>query len=132
MLADKRKVLAFADSRQEATFFAWYAENSYETLCDRNLMLRAIGAGPVGPEGLSIDDPRNRLLGQWEQADLFEVSDTGEGKNRKVLKAILRAALTDERRLSLSGVGLVRWHRTTVIFPNLSEIPCPDGCNLGL
>ena len=27
---DRRKVLAFTDSRQEAAFFAWYAENSYE------------------------------------------------------------------------------------------------------
>ena len=26
----RRKVLAFADSRQEAAFFAWYAEDSYE------------------------------------------------------------------------------------------------------
>ena len=65
--------------------------------------------GPVGPEGLSIDDLRNRLLGQWEKAGLFEASDTSEGKNRKVLTAILREAVTDERRLSLSGVGLVRW-----------------------
>ncbi len=106
---DRRKVLAFADSRQEAAFFAWYAEDSYEKLRDRNLMLRAIKAGPVGPEGLSIDDLRNRLRGQWEQAGLFEASDTSEGKDRKVLTAILREALTDERRLSLSGVGLVRW-----------------------
>ena len=34
---NKRKVLAFADNRQEAAFFAWYAEDSYEKLCDRNL-----------------------------------------------------------------------------------------------
>ena len=117
---DKRKVLAFADSRQEAAFFAWYAENSYETLRDRNLMLRAIKAGPVGPEGLSIDDLRNRLLGQWEQAGLFEASDTPEGKNRKVLTAILREALTDEKRLSLSGVGLVRWF---VAIPDELRLP---------
>ena len=104
-----RKVLAFADSRQEAAFFAWYAEDSYEKLRDRNLMLRALKDGPVDPEGLSIDDLRNRLLKQWDRADLFKGSDTTESKNRMVLVSILREALTDERRLSLAGVGLVKW-----------------------
>ena len=107
--AEGRKVLAFADSRQEAAFFAWYAEDSYQKLRDRNLMLRAMKDGPADPEGLSIDDLRNRLLKQWAQAGLFKGADTREGKDRKVLKSILQEALTDEKRLSLSGVGLVRW-----------------------
>lgn len=107
--AERRKVLAFADSRQEAAFFAWYAEDSYEKLRDRNLMLRAIKAAAVNAEGLSIDDLRNRLLKEWERADLFSKADTREQKDRRVLASILREALTDERRLSLSGVGLVKW-----------------------
>ena len=105
----RRKVLAFADSRQEAAFFAWYAENSYEKLRDRNLILRAIKAAPVDHGGLSISDLQSRLLVQWERAGLFKASDTGESRNRKVLTAVLREAVTDERRLSLSGVGLVKW-----------------------
>ena len=106
---DRRKVLAFADSRQEAAFFAWYAEDSYEKLRDRNFMLRAIKAGEVDAEGLSIDDLRNRLLKQWELAGLFSEADTREQRNRQVLTSILREALTDEKRLSLSGVGLIKW-----------------------
>lgn len=106
---DRRRVLAFADSRQEAAFFAWYAEDSYEKLRDRNLIRQAIKSGPVGLEGLSIGDLRNRLLAEWERAGLFKASDTSESRNRQVLTAILREAVTDERRLSLSGVGLVRW-----------------------
>ena len=106
---DRRKVLAFADSRQEAAFFAWYAEDSYEKLRDRNLMLRAIKAGEVDAEGLSIDDLRNRLLKQWEEAGLFSRADTREQRDRRVLTSILREALTDETRLSLHGVGLVKW-----------------------
>ncbi len=117
---DKRRVLAFADSRQEAAFFAWYAEDSYEKLRDRNLILRAIKAGNVAKEGLSIDDLENRLLKQWEQAGLFGASETGEGKNRRVLTSILREALTDERRLSLGGVGLVTWF---VRLPDDLELP---------
>ena len=117
---DRRKVLAFADSRQEAAFFAWYAEDSYAKLRDRNLMLRAMKAGPIDPEGLSIEDLRIRLFKEWEATDLFDDSDTKETRDRKVLTSILTEALTDERRLSLSGVGLVRWF---VKIPNDVELP---------
>ena len=105
----RRKVLAFADSRQEAAFFAWYAEDSYGKLRDRNLILRAIVSEPVAGEGLSIDDLRNRLLREWDAAGLFSEAETGEQRTRRVLTSILREAMTDERRLSLAGVGLVRW-----------------------
>ena len=106
---NKRKVLAFADSRQEAAFFAWYAQDSYEQLRDRNLILRAVNMGTVGDEGLSIDDLRNRLLKQWRRAGLFSNANTREQKSRQALTSILREALTDKKRLSLSGVGLVKW-----------------------
>ena len=72
-------------------------------------MLRAINAEPISEEGLSIDDLRNRLLRQWEQAGLFSKAETREQRDRQVLTSILREALTDKKRLSLSGVGLVKW-----------------------
>ena len=105
----KRKVLAFADSRQEAAFFAWYVEDSYEKLRDRNLIFRAIHSEQVASEGLSVDDMRNRLLKQWAHAGLLSEADTREHRSRKVLTSILREAMTNEKRLSLSGVGLVKW-----------------------
>ena len=119
-----RKLLAFADSRQEAAFFAWYAEDSYRKLRDRNLMLRALQASPIAPDGLSIDDFRSRLLNQWDQAMLFSAADTAEGRYRKVLESLLREALTDERRLSLSGVGLVEW---SVKIPDDVALPASAG-----
>ena len=117
---DGRKVLAFADSRQEAAFFAWYAQDSYDKLRDRNLMLRALQEGPIDPEGLSIDDLQNRLSRQWEGAGLFSAADSREQKTRRVLTAILREAVTDERRLSLAGVGLAKW---TVKLPERLALP---------
>ena len=116
----RRKVLAFADSRQEAAFFAWYVEDSYQKLRDRNLLFRAIKAGQVDAEGLSIDDLGNRLLRQWDQAGLFKASDTRETRRRRVLTAILREALAEEKRLSLSGVGLVKWF---VKLPDSVDFP---------
>ena len=106
---DGRKVLAFADSRQDAAFFAWYAEDSYLKLRDRNQMLCALGVDRVAPEGLGIEGLRNRLVKQWDNAGIFDKPDTGEDKNRKVLTAIFREAVTNEKRLSLAGVGLVKW-----------------------
>ncbi len=118
----RRKVLAFADSRQEAAFFAWYAEDSYRKLRDRNLLYRALTRDVVGSEGLSIDDIASRLQVEWEQAGLFRVSDTREARRRQILTSVLREIVTDERRLSLAGVGLVRW---MVALPD--DLPLP-GC----
>ena len=117
---ERRKVLAFADSRQEAAFFAWYAEDSYEKLRDRNFILRAIRSEPVAEEGLSIDDLRNRLLRELDKVGLFSESDTREQRSRHVLTPILREAMTDEKRLSLSGVGLWLWF---VAVPGCMRIP---------
>lgn len=112
--AKERKILAFADSRQKAAFFAWYAEDSYEKLRDRNLIFKAITSERVADEGLSIDDLRNRLLKQWEKAKLSSETDTRETdtrehRTRRVLTSILREAMTNEKRLSLNGVGLIKW-----------------------
>ena len=117
---DRRKVLAFADSRQEAAFFAWYAEDSYAKLRDRNLVLKAILSEPVAEEGLSIEDLRSRLLRVWEEAGLFREADTREQRSRRVLTSILREAVTEEKRLSLAGVGLVRWF---VALPRDLRVP---------
>ena len=106
---DKRKILAFADSRQEAAFFAWYAEDSYLKLIDRNLIYRSMMSGDVLEEGLSIDDLKNRLIGQYNRIELFDESVTEEHRKRRALTAIFREAITDEKRLSLAGVGLAQW-----------------------
>ena len=116
----ERKVLAFADSRQEAAFFAWYAEESYRNLRDKNLLLRALRKKPIATEGLSIKDLKNRLVREWDGAGLFKESETNETRGEKVLQAIFGEALTDERRISLSGVGLVEWF---VHIPDSIELP---------
>ena len=118
--AERRKVLAFADSRQEAAFFAWYAQDSYEKLRDRNLILRAMRSGPIDPEGLSMADVVSRLAHEWGASGLFKESDTRESRERAVLGSVFAEALTEERRLSLAGVGLVKW---TVKIPRDVRLP---------
>ena len=115
-----KRVLAFADSRQEAAFFAWYAQDSYEKLRDRNLIMQAINRESVGRKGLSIDDLANRLIREWQERGLFKEVATDETRKRRVLTAVLREALTDEKRLSLAGVGLVEWFVQT---PDALQLP---------
>ena len=105
----KSKVLAFADNRQGAAFFAWYVEDSYEDIRDRNLILSAMKSANIPSEGLSITDLSGRLLAQREQANLFKRKQTYEERKQITLKSIFREALTDKTRLSLEGVGLVQW-----------------------
>lgn len=117
---ERRKVLAFADSRQEAAFFAWYAQDSYEKLRDRNLILRAMRSGAIDPEGLSVADLGSRLVHEWNASGLFKESDTSESRQRAVRGSIFAEVLTEERRLSLAGVGLVKWR---VRIPSDLQIP---------
>ena len=105
----RARVLAFADNRQGAAFFAWYIEDSYKDIRDRNLILRAMDIMPISTEGLSITDLSKRLLTQQEKVNLFSQSQTLEGKRQKMFELIFREALTDKRRLSLEGVGLIQW-----------------------
>lgn len=116
----RQRVLAFADSRQEAAFFAWYAEDSYEKIRNRNYFLRALREYEIDSDGLSIGDLRNRLLKLWTKHQLFTETQTTEDKNREVLKSILFEALTDDKRLSLAGVGLVEWF---IDIPNDLKMP---------
>jgi len=116
---DRRKILAFADSRQEAAFFAWYAEDSYGKLRDRNLILRAF-RGAYGNEALSLDDLAESLRKVCEANEFFLASDTKETKRRKTYEMICREIISDQPRISLEGVGLIKWF---VELPEEFQLP---------
>ena len=110
---EARKILAFADSRQDAAFFAWYAEDSYTTVRDRNLMLRALRMNrypsSAGRSPLSVEDLGQRLMRVRQECSVNPASDTMETQMRRSYRAILAEILSEDVRLSLSGVGLARW-----------------------
>lgn len=107
---DRRRVLSFADSRQEAAFFAWYAENSYGDIVDRNSILRALTDQPIDGEALSASDLADRLRNYWDsRPSKFTETDTAASKRTKAMKAVWSEALTEDKRISLMGVGLAKW-----------------------
>lgn len=107
---DRRKVLAFADSRQEAAFFAWYLEDSYKDILSRNLILKAAKQlGPYSHSGLSLQDLAHALRDIYREKEIMQSTASDLGRKREAWRALYREFLTDEPRISLEGVGLVRW-----------------------
>ncbi len=106
----RRKVLGFADGRQDAAFFAWYLQDSYGRVAARNLVLASLRA--CAEEGYSTVSLRTlaahttRLL--QRRAVIPESADELDAK-KIAWVYVLREMLSDEQRTSLEGVGLVEW-----------------------
>ena len=116
-----KKVLAFADGRQEAAFFAWYLEDSYRGILGRNLILKAVQtAHPHTQEGLSLRALSAHLFHQFPDAFREKPSDRKPEILPNIWRALYREYLTDEQRISLEGVGLVQW---SVEWPDWFMIP---------
>ena len=118
---ERRKILAFADGRQEAAFFAWYLDDSYQDVLQRNLLLKTIQrAGANAPEGLGLGDVAHELRNTYRQEKVFPATKSDLELRREAWRAVYRELLTDETRLSLEGVGALRW---TLELPEWIEIP---------
>lgn len=106
----RKKVLAFADGRQEAAFFAWYLEDSYKDILSRNLLLKVVrNLTPHTVEGLSLRELATALRDLFREKTIFPPATGDLEVLREAWRRIYRELLTDEPRISLEGVGLVRW-----------------------
>ncbi|MBD3347818.1 MAG: DEAD/DEAH box helicase, partial [Candidatus Eisenbacteria bacterium] len=105
----RQKVLAFADGRQEAAFFAWYLQDTYEAIHSRVLVLRALrqitgtGVSEVGLHELALE------IRELLKSEGASVPLTDRERLQSAWVHLLRELLTDQPRISLEGVGLVRW-----------------------
>lgn len=104
----KKKVLAFADSRQQAAFFAWYLDDSYQSLLSRVLIFRALeDLAPHGPASFSV--LADHLIQIHEDNDFFLGTLHDLEKKKLVWQRIYSEFLTEEANQSLEGVGLIRY-----------------------
>jgi len=117
----RRKVLAFADGRQEAAFFAWYLQNSYKDILNRNLILKAVK--PLCShirESLSLRELATGLRNVYRKNNIFPPATGDLELRHKAWIRIYREFLTDELRISLEGVGLLRWY---IKWPEKFKVP---------
>jgi ATP-dependent helicase YprA (DUF1998 family) len=113
---DRKKVLAFADGRQEAAFFAWYLEQSYKDIRNRNLILQTTRRlSSETTEGLSIQTLSKHLRDRFRELKVFKEPKDDIELRREAWLALYREFLTDEPRISLEGVGLLHW---TIQWPD--------------
>ena len=117
----RKKVLAFADGRQEAAFFAWYLEDSYKDILNRNLLLKVVQRlSPHTPEGLSLRELATELRTLFRERQVVPPAIGDLELRREGWLALYREFLTDEPRISLEGVGLVRW---SIKWPDWFKTP---------
>jgi hypothetical protein len=113
---DRRKVLGFVDGRQDAAFFAWYLQRSYESVLARNLLLtsaRALAQDGYGDVSLRTLAGRARMT-MREHGVISPSADALEAL-KQAWVSVFREFVSDEPRISLEGVGLAHW------FPVLPE-----------
>lgn len=109
--AGRKKILAFADSRQEAAFFAWYLEDSFTDILNRNLIFQAIQQLSQGAdEGISIKEIAYQLENLYKQNYILPETTGRLELNREIWSVLYREFLTDEHRISLEGIGLIQWY----------------------
>jgi len=117
----RRKVLAFADGRQEAAFFAWYLEDSYNNILHRNLILKVANKlNAHTKEGLSLRILATGLRDIYREKNVFPPSIDDLELRQEAWTRLYREFLTDESRFSLEGVGLLQWKIT---WPENLRIP---------
>ena len=118
---DRRKVLAFADGRQEAAFFAWYLEATYTDILSRNLILKGTQRlSPHTSEGLSLRELATELRSLFRERQVFPPATGDIELRRNAWLWLYREFLTDEPRISLEGVGLIHW---SIKWPEWFEVP---------
>jgi len=117
----RRKVLAFADGRQEAAFFAWYLEDSYKNILSRNLILRiARSFDRYSEKGISLTTVADRAFRDYQDAFKEKEGEDEPTTRKNIWRALYREFLSDEQRISLEGVGLAFW---TIEWPRWFRVP---------
>ncbi|MFN0145617.1 MAG: DEAD/DEAH box helicase [Dehalococcoidia bacterium] len=105
-----RKFISFADSRQDAAFFASYLERTYGSINRRRIIMAVLKAlwARHGRVGLRLQDISLELEKQATAAGYFADARISAIERKRRIQSWLVAELTAiDRRQSLAGVGLV-------------------------
>ena len=105
-----RKLLAFADRRQDAAFFAPYLERTYRQVLRRRLILQALLEDEAGRQGrLRVQDVTRRLLQRAEEPDYLHSNKVMTNANAAMATWLMQELVAWDHRISLEGLGLLRF-----------------------
>ncbi len=105
-----RKLLSFADSRQDAAFFAHYLESTYEQILHRALLYATLRADSAARAGrLRLQDLIGRVVEQAEQEGFFSARQSYDERTRIASTWLMRELVSLDTRMSLEGLGLLRF-----------------------
>ncbi len=103
-----RKLLIFADSRQDAAFFAPYLERTYNNILRRRLIYKSLHQDEAARRGeLRLDDLAERLREQAEEAGIFGIRAGRDEKIRTMRTWLMQELSPFDRSQSLEGAGLL-------------------------
>ena len=106
-IGEGRKLLSFADSRQDAAYFAPYLRRTYERAVVRGLVFGAIVGLHSHDEVPRFDDVVEDVRRRAEESLLLD-PDKGRLSNiREATHWVAQESLALDRRQSLDGLGLV-------------------------
>jgi ATP-dependent helicase YprA (DUF1998 family) len=123
-----RKLLVFADSRQDAAFFAPYLENNFGRLLRRRLLVKTMHESQEAQRGdLRLKDLASLMQVAASALGLFRPEQSRYEREVAALTWIMQEFLSWDRRNSPEGVGLVAFRPTAVegwhIPPALTSAP---------
>jgi ATP-dependent helicase YprA (DUF1998 family) len=102
---EKKKLLTFSDSRQDAAFFAPYLETLYKAALRRHVLLELI-EGVDGP--LAVNDLASRLEHRIDKETWLGEQATSDSKSQEAWRWVMAELLhTTKDRRSLEELGLV-------------------------
>jgi hypothetical protein len=106
---DGRKLLIFADSRQDAAFFAPYLERTYEDVLRRRLIVNVLENPPVPGAQLRIADLVNQVAQRARDLRYFGPGASETEQKQEATRWVMRDVFALDRRQSLEGVGLAAY-----------------------
>lgn len=105
-----RKLLMFADSRQDAAFFAPYMERTYDNLLQRRLIYKALVGDEISASGqLRLKSVAKILLKQAEQAGIFTPRQDYYERQTLMETWLMREMMSVSYQQSLEGQGLLQF-----------------------
>jgi len=118
-----RKLLVFADSRQDAAFFAPYLNRSYDRLLHRRLIARTLKDSSQARHGdLRIKDLAGMMQDAADDCGLFTPQESRYERQATILRWLMQELVSWDRRNGLEGVGLAAFRP---VRPSGWVVPAP-------